>query len=186
MFAGAPPFSTIKKISTATPAAVAALDFTLDAAYDAFWLKGYLIPATDDVQLWLRLDSNGGASFDAGASDYGYASDGRYGAVNAGPVGLTGDTKIILTPDPGAGFGVGNAAAEGVEFWIEIARAANAALFTMVKAWGTIACADASVSKGWWFTSGARNAAQADNAVRLLCESGNIASGRVALIGVKY
>lgn len=171
-------------IQAQNPSAVATLDFTtsIDSTYETYMLVGHLIPATDDVQLWLRTDSNGGASFDAGATDYSHGGLSRPGGT-AGASGSVGDTQIQLTADPGAGFAIGNLATEGVSFTIYIKRAANAAVWTLVEANGTFV--SAAGDAGYFTAGGARESAQADNAIRLLFESGNITSGHAVLFGVK-
>lgn len=175
--------SGLVPIERKTSSAVASYDFTtgISSTYRTYVLKGWLLPVTDDVQLWLRVDSNSGASFDAGASDYSWGGAGRAsGTAIAG--GSTGDTKIA-TPDAGANFSVGNGAAEGISFTIEINRPSDATYYTSISAFANWHTAS-TTSVGGVVYGGMRLSAQADDAVQLLFESGNISAGDVTLYGV--
>ena len=66
-------------LATVTAVNAATAEFTtgINSTYDQYVIVGTDInPATDNTNLWIRTDSNGGASFDAGASDYSWAVDG--------------------------------------------------------------------------------------------------------------
>lgn len=171
-------------IQAQNPSGVATLDFTtgINSTYENYLVIGHLIPATDDVQLWVRMDADGGASFDAGASDYGWTCNGRV-AGSSGDGNNDSDAQIVLFADAGAGFAVGNATTEGVFFCLTLYRPANAAVFTAIG--GAYSFIDSAARGGAGAMHGRRRAAQADNALRFLFESGNIASGHVALYGLK-
>jgi hypothetical protein len=57
-------------VTSASP--VAAVDFTgIDGTYDAYIVMLHnVVPVTDNTSLYLRTSSDGGSTFDAGASDY--------------------------------------------------------------------------------------------------------------------
>lgn len=186
MLIGAPAFTAIKKLSSQSPAAVAALDFNglLSSAFDAYWFMAQLIPATDDVQLWLRTDSNGGASYDTGAADYLAAGVGRNTTGTTTTLTQAGDTKIMLCTDDGAGRAVGNGASEGIHVEALIMRPSVAALRPHILFNSSWYNADNSHSR--LAGSGRRDAAAAIDSFRVLFESGNIASGKAVLWGVQF
>lgn len=79
--------------------------------YQTIRISGHLTPATDGVSLMLRTDTNNGASFDAGASDYAWQTVVTNGATTTG-VENTGDTEIQISGSTSAG----NATGEGISF----------------------------------------------------------------------
>ena len=88
-----------------------------------FYLQN-LIPVTDAVHFWCRLSSDGGSSYDAGASDYDWvmANAGSYTASFYSDKDHS-DAKISLTGDDTSDLNtqVGSAANEhGVSGWINL------------------------------------------------------------------
>lgn len=150
-------------------------------AYRGLRFVLFLLPATDDVNLLMRLSSNGGSSYDSGAGNYVWtAYEGRSGAAGD-TAQSTGDTSLVLQPGNGAGFGVGNGAAEGVSGEVALLFQANATPWPRVS-WDMVAINASSgvrVSKG----GGLRTAAQDTDAVEFRFSSGNIATGIWALYG---
>lgn len=187
MFTGlsSPPFNSMKKLAAAAPAAVATLDFTslITSSYEAFLFLGRLVPATDDVQLWLRTSTNAGGAWDAGAADYKWAALGHMSQPTGASTGSNGDTKIVLTPDPGANFAVGNGAAEGVEFRVLLLAPSSAA--RKARLLYDVGWYAANDQAGRGAGNGHRDAAADVDGVRFFFESGNIASGQVAMWGLK-
>jgi len=164
-------------ISASTPAAVASLNLTNLAAYRVLKLEGNLLPATDAVSLWLRTDTNNGASFDAGATDYDYSGlVAGEGSTGAGTFS-NGDTKIVL-----AGTSVGNAAGEGCSFSILLFNFNQALHMHMV---ATVLNMRDNGRPYTFTVTGRRIQATARDAVQLLFSSGNIASGHVILEGAR-
>lgn len=174
-----------KVLETKNGSGVASYDFTtgIDGTYRTHLIVGHLIPANDAATLWARTDANGGASFDAGATDYKWTAR---GFANTGLDGNSGgDSKIKITQDGGspATYQVGNGAAEGVEFAIRLHSPSVAALKGKLGfeanwyAAGDFAC--------WAGGTGIRDAAGVINAAQLLFDAGNIASGLAVSIGIK-
>jgi len=82
-------------ISTATASTSATIDFTLPSGYKSFEIRVIsLIPSTDNVGMWIRVSTDGGATFAAGASDYVYQRNIQNGTT-AAPVLSSPDTKIV-------------------------------------------------------------------------------------------
>lgn len=101
------PVEARQLIGTATASSDAAITFTwagITYSYVEIMLSNAL-PATDDVDLYIRTSTDGGSSYDSGASDYSY-SVGFTSSRSS-----TGDTKIVCNlASPNA---IGNVAGEG-------------------------------------------------------------------------
>src|SRR5678810_565028 len=135
---------------TVTNQATLPIVLTSFTAYRGLRFVLFLLPATDDVNLLMRLSSNGGSSYDSGAGNYVWtAYEGRSGAAGD-TAQSTGDTSLVLQPGNGAGFGVGNGAAEGVSGEVALLFQANATPWPRVS-WDMVAINASSgvrVSKG--------------------------------------
>lgn len=148
-------------------APVAAVDFTasIDGTYEEYWLHfRNVLTATDITSLFVRTSSNGGASFDNGASDYG-----------------PGLAQIGLS----TGAGPTNSATYGGQSgWVRFINPAKASGYK------TIFWEVASMKYDFTvFASGRganqRQSAAAINAFRVAPDSGNISSGVLNLYGVQ-
>lgn len=135
------------------------------------------IPSADGVLFNMQFSPNGGATFDAGASNYGYG----YRAINQ--AGATGDagataTSMIMTPTS-----VGNGAAEGLSGVIDVFDTDNPTSWT--RALWHLAYIDNGGGPQLTHVvgGGARGAAQVTDALRLGFASSNIASGKWDLYG---
>lgn len=162
--------------------ASATLDFTaVDNAVYRFYefLLENVKPTTDAVTLALRLSTDAGATYDAGASDYSYAMIALSVGGAVTPSSSSGDTRIELTTSGS----VGNAAGErGVSGSLMIFAAGTGSQQTRVQ-----------FETQWDNTSGAlvtcrgngvRRADQDTTALRFLMSSGTIATGRITMYGV--
>jgi hypothetical protein len=169
-------------IQAQNPSGAAQVDFTtgLDSTYDSYLLVGRILPATDDVDLWLRTDADGGASFDAAANDYSFAY--RAIAASAGEATANTLTEIRLGGTAAASNSISNAAEGGCTFWCQftLGSASQFPTFNVKSGWTISADTRAGSLQGW----GTRNSAAAINAIRVLAESGNI-TGHIALFGVR-
>jgi len=170
-------------LASKTASASATLDFT---EFDAGAYRSYefvlenVKPATDAVTLGIRFSSDGGSSYDAGASDYSYAmiSLGVGGSVTPGS--SSADTSIEVTTSGT----VGNAAGErGVSGSITFYIPSNASEQTRIgfeTQWDNAASTTLFTCRG----NGVRRADQDTNAARFLFSSGNIASGVIRMYGL--
>jgi hypothetical protein len=141
-----------------------------------------ILPATDDVELRMRFSTDGGSSYDAGASNYAFEAAINTAGAGGAFQGSAGATFISLCGVPSAGNAVGNASAEGVSGTVTIWGQTNTAQHTRATfdiAWG-------STSSGLvgLHGTGARLAAQDTDGVQFLFESGNISSGNYAVYGL--
>lgn len=176
-----------RRIAFGTVSNAATLDIILTGftQYRSFSLHlTSFVPATDDADLMLRFSTDGGSSFDAGASDYSWVFT-RQRAASAGDVnsGDAADTSIVLS-DLAGGGGVSNVAGEGGICSIIDLYNPNSAVNTIARY--SSSYLPATVANGLFNVvgSGIRLAAQNTDAVRLLFSTGNIASGNYAVYGL--
>lgn len=168
------------KISAATASASATIDFTgLTSAYAAYILIiTHLAPATDNVELWFRTSTDGGASYDSGPNDYGWATmNNRYDLGGTfGGAADNADSEILLSTTV-----AGNAANETSSFviWLYNPSAAKYCGIDYIATSTTLTPTTLN-SKG----SGRRVTAADVDAIRVLTSSGNITSGIFTLYGV--
>lgn len=168
-------------ISSGSASASSSIDFTgLSSSYITYVVVFYdIIPATDTDAFWMRTSTDGGTSYDAGASDYGWAASVNY--VTGGGPGVTNegdiaDAQIVLNGSSGTGTG------EAISGVVTIFNPAGTAYtymnydFTVLNALGTLAR----------YPGGAMRNSSADvDAIRFLMSTGNITSGEFRLYGIK-
>jgi hypothetical protein len=136
-----------------------------------------LVPATDNVELWLRTSSDAGSTYDSGASDYRHSRNFLTELGTNIPAGSSADTKILINE------GCGSATGEVVNADIYIDNASSTALYKTVRHDTSIYSASALYSR--LTGGGARVSTSAVTALRFLMSSGNIASGRFDLYGMQ-
>lgn len=175
---------------TIVSAAVAAVDFTsgIDGTYDEYVFELISVtPVTDAVELQMRTDSDGGASFDAGANDYPFvytvfaASAANTGVGNSSTAG----TDRIALANSSVG-GVSNSASlGGFNGWVSLISPASTTRSKRVR-WEGEFYIDATDVIATVRGAGYRNDPANDvNAVRFLFSSGNVASGTIRMYGRK-
>ncbi len=170
-------------ISTQTASSSATIDFTsgLDDTYDSYVVTFDSIkPASDDVELWLRIGTGGTPTYQT--SGYGWQNVVIIGG-SAAPFS-TSDAKIVLSGGSGtATLEVGNAAGEAISGVLQFSNPEASNFCNMIYDTSFNRALDSLTARvaggGAWNTSGAITA------VRFLFESGNIASGRFTLYGRK-
>lgn len=181
--ASRPPSGAIDLLATGTVASSATLDIALGnyTAYRGILVKlSRFLPATDNVSLWLRVSTNGGSSYDAGATDY----------VSALLTGDTSSTAFQMTLGSGGAAQIpmfanaGNRAGQGVTASVEFFDQTNTALYPdfQIYSRGQINAAVPAQAKTY-AGAGQRQAAQDTDAIRFLFSSGNIASGSYKVMG---
>ena len=170
-------------LASYSPSSTASVDITsvLTSEYDHYEIIFKLLPVNDDVRLWLRTSTDNGASFVSAAASYSWHMNIASGATVAG-VSNTSDTKISLDNTGGSG-GVGNLADEGTFGTITIANIGSATQSFRAHTSEVSTRADGLLVVTQ--SHGKRLAVGRVNAVRLLFETGNIASGQVAVYGVR-
>lgn len=175
--------ASVVLIQSQTASSSASIDFTssIGSTYAHYFIHiSALIPATDNVELYLRTSANAGSSWDSGASNYAYRRDfsGTDGVAGTWGGNLsTGDTKIQLA------VRLGNSTGESLHGIIRFARPDATNEFTLNgEFWGY----DSIPATQHEYTAGARLTNAAVNGIRLFLSSGNITSGRFTLYGVKF
>lgn len=167
-------------ISSATASASATIDFTgLSSTYFMYMVVANgVIPDTDSASLTLRTSTDGGSSYDSGASDYGHAHlTARFlttQSISQG--GDNSDSRIIIAGSQG------NASNEISNFVMYLQN--PSALQYFYANWtgaSTLPTAERFTVTG----SGARLSATDVDAIRFSMSSGNIDSGEFKLYGLK-
>lgn len=166
------------KLLSGTVSGAAQLDIILTTyrTYRHFRFVYDFVPATDSTTLFMRVSTDGGTTFDAGASDYTHAATGLDDNAASLNQGMT-NTSINLCP---AG-NVGNGAGEGISGEFTIYATNDATKRPKVKHSSSIISADITPRFGHWVGGGMRQAAQDTDAFRVAFSPGNIASGSWAL-----
>lgn len=136
------------------------------------------IPATDNVELWCRTSTNGGSSYDSGASDYAYANTQGYAGNSTvnGAQRSTGDTKMVINGS------IGNLATEGNSATINLVGQTSTTMRGRLR-W-TQEGVDLNGQLNHGIGSGRRLAAADIDAIQFFFSSGNIASGVYAVRGI--
>jgi hypothetical protein len=173
-------------IASASLSAVASADFTsiITSIYRRYKVVyDNLIPVTDGDQLRLRTSTNN-STFDAGASDYTWAIEGRFSGGNLTDEDDTSDF-IQIAGDRTATSGIGNGSSEGASghFWIN--DPLDAAIKTTIYGGSVYWLDDVADAIGRQQFGGARKSAADVDAFQILFSSGNIASGEIRVYGIK-
>lgn len=171
-------------LATASASASAAIDFTtgIDGTYEEYEFHIInAVAATAGVVPWLRTSANGGTSFDAGVGDYSYTYVSAAAGAVAASSSSTSSSNVVLgdaTPQTSATIGG----------WSGVVRIFDPAGTVSRKRmnWSLGANSSNLASGDIFYTgSGSRFSTAALNAIRFLFSSGNIASGKFKLYGVK-
>jgi hypothetical protein len=165
-------------LATATPTGVATCDFTasIDGTYEEYELHlQNVVPATNNVTLTLRTSANSGGAWDSSASAYDWVALSASATVTSS----AGDTSIRLGSS--ASDTPNTASTGGVSGVVRIFDPAGTTSNKQISA----ALVVGAAGLGGVSVSARRLATAAVNGLRLLFTSGNIASGKVKLYGVK-
>lgn len=167
-------------LATKTASASATLDFT---EFDNATYRNYVFelsnvkPATDGADFRIRFSTNGGASYDAGASDYNWSGSGY--ATSAGTVGgSAGDTAIQANGGSLPGSAAGERGFTG-EITLYGAPDTNRARVV-----GLVSYDNQAGNAVVFQFAGFRQAGQDTTGVRFLFSSGNITSGTIRMFGI--
>jgi hypothetical protein len=170
-----------ERISSTTASSSATVDFTdLSSTYLMYMaVLAYVTPATDLAELWLRMDENNGASFDAGASDYRYGSQRLLDNSATSTIQSAGAAQIEIATD------VGNGGAEACAGRLFIYNPIGSAGKYPFIDW-YIPATDGSGFSRINLGSGIKTTNSAGiNAIRFMFSTGNIATGIFTLYGLR-
>lgn len=150
------------------------LEFTFSGSYRKYRLElENVYGSADGYMICMRTSTDGGSTFDSGASNYGYAY-GPHGTY--GPVSTTG--TYIET----SGYLVGNATDEGLWGEIEFYDPLNASLKTFAR-WIIFGRIWNSAAPNVITGAGYRDSAADVDTVQLYFSTGNFAGGKIRLFG---
>jgi hypothetical protein len=162
---------------------VATLDFVLTSWTSkyrnfSFKLSG-LVPVTDAVGFQCRFSTDGGATYNAGATDYDYAAQGTIDTAVAASLGSGGAALLAIASTATVGNGTG----EGISASIELWKPTSAVLWNRITYLSYFISSAATPAGTAIGGGGAREAAQDTDAIRFMFSSGNISVGDYALYG---
>ncbi len=172
-------------LEAASPSGVASVDFTslISSAYKTYMVVcSGLLPATDGANLLLRMSDDGGSTFEADGGDYIYAAQAwtdQAAADNTDVQVSDSDDKIQLH----GLSGVGNLSSEGISSVIHIFDPASTVHHTAVKFSSVHLGINGEIrtSDG----GGSFRAVAAADGFQIKFSTGNIASGEIALYGLR-
>lgn len=182
--AAAEDFGGLRLLNSGTVSNAADLQIVLTSftAYRGFKviLSG-LRPATDNVDLQLTFSTNGGSSYDSGASNYNYSGHAAYyGGIES--FGSAADTKIVCNRTAASNNKLTNDTAKGgASFVFEFFNMTSTAFYSGVTWTGRHGVQNDAYRHV--VGQGVRLAAQDTDAVRWAFSSGNIASCEWAIYG---
>ena len=168
---------SVEVIDTATFSSTANYELTdLSATYFAYdIICNYLLPATDNVELWLRTSTNNGSSFDSGSSNYNYVASRFEASYSSG--NSSAAAQITLAQN------LGNSSTRGFYGTIRLINPMDATTYTSCAGNGYFVNATGTYYNV--LCGGQRESASATNAFQLRFSSGNIASGSLIVLGIK-
>jgi len=160
-------------LATTDASSDATLDFTAfdGTSYDAYvFVLQNIVPSTSGSNLLFRTSTDGGSTFDDGASDYEYNTNGSPGTSS------TTDSSI------GLGFTVDGNSSRGLSgnVWVYGPHLSKNTVVSAQVAYTTGSAGDML----WRAFGGRRNDNTAVDAVRFLFDAGNIASGTITMYGL--
>jgi len=176
----APAAGAMTQISSQTASSSATIDFTgLSTTYNTYVIDAInIVPATDNVNLYFRTSTNNGSTFTASAGAYSYAGIYSDNAGTVTPVGNSSATEIRLPQ--GGGLGATSPANYCARFVLYSPDVAG----VTTQIFGQSVGLDSGGGNKTATHCGTRAVAEANNAIRFLMSSGNIASGTFILYGV--
>jgi hypothetical protein len=173
-------------ISSITASSVASVDFdsALSSTYKGYVLQAFgVAPATDQQMIWLRFSSDGGSSWDSGASDYSWSS--IFQSPGSGAHGHKFDFADNQIPVTGFSVdlqGPSNHSAANSCFTCYISYPSDTSMYTTVN---IQCCTNGSLGEyGISQVSGGRLDAGAMDSVQIIMESGNVDRGVFNLYGL--
>lgn len=166
-------------LSSVTASTDATIDFdnVFDTTYKEYLLVGSGITVgTDSTFPWIRIGTGAGPTYQSGASDYGWVSNGS----GTGVTSDVADSEI----DMGAGITeVGSAAGETVSFHCFISNPADTSISTMTR-YQVGPISNAGTVNLHCVGAGAYYATTAVTSIRFLMSSGNVVTGVFNLYGL--
>jgi len=168
----------------------ATISFTVDTTYDVYkFVIVDCVPATDNVDLWMRFGDSGGV--DSGASDYGWVlTDHRADSATAGSSAIVlgandnadAQMKICLSNAAGTGSATGEGCNAIVHVFAN--ETSGGTMNTSYTTEGVLL--DSGTKLAGMQGAGCRFTPLVLTTVQFLFESGNLTSGRITCFGKKH
>jgi len=169
-------------ISTATASTSATIDFTgIDSTYNVYVITAsYVIPTTDDTDMYFRIGTGGTPTYQSGASDYGWSFGGGTAAGSQGG-GDIADSEIELVNN-GTNNGLGTNTNESWSAIVYVFEPSNSSINTRL--FYQVSYEDAGAREVALYGQGVYLATTAVTAFRFILSSSTIASGVFKLYGI--
>jgi hypothetical protein len=168
-------------LASGSVSAAATLDLVLTdyTAYRGIVIElSGLLPATDGVDLYMRVSTDGGSAYDASGYNWAAMRCTDAGSSSGAGSGSANQMSIAGAAD------IGNAATEGIDVTVKIMGQTSTSRWSRAR-WDAYYIDNAGTPGGIVVAGGgAREAAQDTDAVRFLFSSGDIASGSYAVYGL--
>lgn len=170
-------------LETKTASSSASLTFTsgIDSTYKSYEIRcSDLKPATDVVNLHLRVSEDAGSNWKSGAANYSYATLGYTDTASAQNFASSGDTAMVLTANASVGSDTNEALYAHIMLYNPSASSTHKRF-----SWDLVydgSSGQAVTAQGGGKYKGTTNAI---NGLQLFFSSGNITSGFCSLYGVK-
>jgi len=171
--------SSMVLVGTATASSSASLTIEgLSSTYDLYMISWQdIVPASDGASLRMRVGDSSG--IDSGASDYAYMTHRtKPNALHAVGTNSTGDSYMAVTG------GVGSAAGEGCGGVVWLTRPGDGTQRPAIS--GITNGLQGDTSLNAYLIGGQRTSVITLDRVQILFSTGNIASGRFSVYGIKY
>ena len=175
-FAVSPGSTTL--ISSITASNNASIEFTLDnSKYSSYQIVlDSLLPATDSAELFMRFSSDGGSTFDSGTGNYRYAS--RWVASNGTTGSTLSESATAINLTNTIGTSAGETGANGKLDLISSGEGRPSVRWQLSRT--------SSSNLLVYQNGGAERTATVEvDAIQFLYSTGNIASGKIYLYGLK-
>lgn len=180
--------SALSILTAGTAVSSTTMDFvaSLDTTYTQYLIViDGMRPTTDAVNFWLRVSTDEGATWKAGASDYAWVN--RDWLINSGPTSSdsTASAQIEMMQNMDNNHRLGNASSEHSQWRIWISHPANSGKICQI-AWDGVWQGSGSTTYPAGRTQGMGyyKTVAAINGIRLMMSSGTIAEGYFRLYGV--
>ncbi len=173
-------------LSTATASASATIDFDSGVDWTAYSVYMFELigvrPTTDDVELWVRVSTDGGSTYKSGATDYRWSMSGtRTASTVTG--GSSGATSAVIGGESGATQALSNASTDSWcgRLWL---YEMNVAATTT--RWCGVSTSKSAVGSFQEFQFGGQyETGGVTDGFQFILESGTIASGTFKLYGLR-
>lgn len=172
-------------IESQSPSGVSSVDFTtgIDSDHGSYIMElESVVPATDDEELFARVSTDGGSTWQSDASDYKYALKVHDSGGGSAQRNSDGDSKFSLT-EIGVGNHVGSSSGEHLGGTLKMFSPNDSSLLTTFSF--VIAYINGSNESVRVHGSATYATAETVDGVQLFFDSGNIESGSIKLLGVE-